>query len=213
MIATTRYRVLFTCLARADLMHGNGNRNVNLVILGIIIFLIFHCPRAVAAEQASITVATISHGALVIVGQAAPGSKVTLVEPAISTTADQQGLFTFSTTFHPSDCIVKVSTGIQTLSAVVEQCGEAGPVGPGGPPGLVGYERVKQECDQAGLTMGYCLASCPPSKVLFGGSCSGAKFVVERSGANPSAEQWRCFGQLPLTGQITTLAFCAAVAN
>jgi hypothetical protein len=180
--------------------------------------LIIAAAHFAAAEQENIkvTIATISQGNLLVVGYTTPTSPVTLPEIGASTTAASDGLFMFSVKFHPPKCLLKIATPAMTISAAVSDCGQEGPAGArgaAGPPGLVGYERIQQQCDQAALIMGYCLAACPSGKVIFGGSCSGGKFVTERSGADPNGEQWRCFAQLPVTPQIISQAFCAAVTN
>lgn len=95
---------------------------------------------APAAHAMSITEATITQGLLVIQGNTAPNTLVT-VDGAFGVMSDSSGNFHFGiASWHPDDCVVKVEAREVNdwRNAVIAKCGEIGPPGETGPQGEPG---------------------------------------------------------------------------
>jgi hypothetical protein len=82
--------------------------------------------------------ARIADGKLVVSGSGATNGENVTLEKQFTVKAGRRGRFTFEVVYHPSTCVIEVSSKGETAQAVVASCGERGPAGPEGPKGAEG---------------------------------------------------------------------------
>jgi len=97
------------------------------------------CIAASQSEAAvSIAEAKIANGKLVVSGAGASGNEDVMLDGKFTVKSSRRGRFSFEVVYHPTGCIVEVSSKDQRVKAVVADCGQQGPAGPPGPAGTIG---------------------------------------------------------------------------
>src|SRR5215475_7631293 len=93
---------------------------------------------AISAGQAEIRVvnATITGGALVVSGSTSQPRQEILLDGKFKVTSGANRAFTFREQgYHPSSCVLELTSGSDNARATVANCGAAGPAGPVGAKG------------------------------------------------------------------------------
>jgi hypothetical protein len=161
------------------------------------------CATAATADI-SIVVARLVSGDLWIVGRTEEVNAEVTLEGSFSVVSDATGEFEFRLRgYHPTTCIVEITTAKHSKRALVADCGPAGPVGlrgepgpagpagPAGPPGPPGPSG-NETCSDVAL---YSAGSGPQVQVVRRGSINQNAF----SGALPSLVL-----QVNINGKIAT---------
>ena len=120
------------------------NQTVVAAIAGLVLTATF-------ADALTVNRADIKRGTLDIKGKDAIPGAIISVDGVGTIPAEANGRFRIAVDTLPSDCVATVSDGVNTVDAVVRNCGPQGEPGPAGPPGVPGALLVM---DSAGTDLG-----------------------------------------------------------
>jgi hypothetical protein len=94
-------------------------KRIIVIPVGVLAFSICIVSSALALK---ITVAEIARGAVQVQGNQANRNGTIRWQGVVVTTANKGGVFTFSTTIVPQDCVGELNDGVSTVAVVVSGC-------------------------------------------------------------------------------------------